>query len=450
MKTWRLEHPTKDMFFEVFWDNLEVELVSGTIGSEGKTRHVGHGSPRDAERFIAAELAKRRKQGFEEVAPEVPIEIARTAPIAPPAPALVAEIAAQPDDDAVRLVYADYLLGHGDPLGELIVVQCERARLPRWDRRHERLAAREDTLLMTFRPRWLGAIAKHVSATFVRGFVDRIGFGGADPRDRVLDHVFDIAPLLTTLVIPASVAPNRAGSEDALARLTGVVLEGSLYTNSVELWMLPHVVRFTAADGAFGTDPMRDLAMRAWRELVFGNLPLGADGTRAMLDRLDPEVLEVLELIDCGVTDAGIARIVERPLPALRRLGLRGAQLSPRALERIAGARDLRAVTHLDLSLNAEAGAGLPALVESRALPALRELSLRHVPLDADDMAALARSPIADRLVSLDLESCALDEAAAESLVDGAWPALRELRIHGNPLGAGGALIRERFPDIHW
>lgn len=48
---------------------------------------------------------------------------------------LLAAILETPDDDAPRLVYADWLQGHGDPRGELIQLQCQLAAAPDDDRR---------------------------------------------------------------------------------------------------------------------------------------------------------------------------------------------------------------------------------------------------------------------------------------------------------------------------
>jgi uncharacterized protein (TIGR02996 family) len=61
--------------------------------------------------------------------------------------AFLADIIANPDDDGVRLIYADYLDERGDPRGEFIRVQIERARLPEDDPRQEPLATRERWLL---------------------------------------------------------------------------------------------------------------------------------------------------------------------------------------------------------------------------------------------------------------------------------------------------------------
>jgi len=74
---------------------------------------------------------------------------------------LLAGIIAAPDDDAARLVYADALLEHGDPRGELIVLQVSGGDP---DRERELLDAHANT--------WLGELAPIVkSFRFERGFL---------------------------------------------------------------------------------------------------------------------------------------------------------------------------------------------------------------------------------------------------------------------------------------
>jgi uncharacterized protein (TIGR02996 family) len=61
--------------------------------------------------------------------------------------ALLCEICDRPDDDAPRLVFADWLTDHGDPLwAEFIRVQVELARLPAAEERRAGLMEREDEL----------------------------------------------------------------------------------------------------------------------------------------------------------------------------------------------------------------------------------------------------------------------------------------------------------------
>jgi uncharacterized protein (TIGR02996 family) len=82
---------------------------------------------------------------------------------------LLAAIRAAPDDDAPRLVYADWLIERGDPRGELIQVQCALARRPD----DATLAARQRVLLTRHRAAWTQhlPIWARESATFERGFV---------------------------------------------------------------------------------------------------------------------------------------------------------------------------------------------------------------------------------------------------------------------------------------
>src|SRR5918912_1255225 len=79
----------------------------------------------------------------------------------------------QPDDDLPRLVYADYLDERGDPRGEFIRVQVERARLSPDDDREFSLALREQALLRRHGGR--GHLPYSVSRQeFRRGFVEAV------------------------------------------------------------------------------------------------------------------------------------------------------------------------------------------------------------------------------------------------------------------------------------
>src|SRR5262245_23137782 len=80
-----------------------------------------------------------------------------------------------PDDDAVRLVYADWLEEHDQPeRGELIRVQIALARLPEDDERRAALTARERRLLLAHGKEWKDG----VRGFFVRGFLERLNDWG--------------------------------------------------------------------------------------------------------------------------------------------------------------------------------------------------------------------------------------------------------------------------------
>ena len=72
---------------------------------------------------------------------------------------------ADPESDAPRMVYADYLLEHGDPLGELIAVQLERARTG------EAITERERALVTEHGGRILPPTAGLAGWSLARGFL---------------------------------------------------------------------------------------------------------------------------------------------------------------------------------------------------------------------------------------------------------------------------------------
>src|SRR5690242_16278731 len=90
--------------------------------------------------------------------------------------AFLRAIAANPDDDLPRLVYADWLDEHGEPeRAEFIRVQCELARLPKGDPRRPELTARQDALWAAHSKAWYPPPARGFSfGQFERGFTGTV------------------------------------------------------------------------------------------------------------------------------------------------------------------------------------------------------------------------------------------------------------------------------------
>lgn len=88
--------------------------------------------------------------------------------------AFLKAIQEQPEDDAPRLMYADWLTERGDPRGEFLRVQCELAHTTPGQLDGRRLAQRERELLVEHCTAWLGPLAPHLSsesAPFHRGLL---------------------------------------------------------------------------------------------------------------------------------------------------------------------------------------------------------------------------------------------------------------------------------------
>src|SRR5262245_34901242 len=90
--------------------------------------------------------------------------------------ALLRAIRESPDEDAPRLVYADWLDEHGEAArAELIRVQCELARLAEGDPPAEGLRNREQSLLRKHERVWRNTLPDWTAqARFERGFLGRV------------------------------------------------------------------------------------------------------------------------------------------------------------------------------------------------------------------------------------------------------------------------------------
>jgi uncharacterized protein (TIGR02996 family) len=92
--------------------------------------------------------------------------------------ALIAAIREAPDDDAPRLICADWLEEQGGEANvaraEFIRTQIQRAQLPPDDPRHSELQARELRLLKRWAPVWCGSHFVFKKVRFRRGFIEYV------------------------------------------------------------------------------------------------------------------------------------------------------------------------------------------------------------------------------------------------------------------------------------
>jgi uncharacterized protein (TIGR02996 family) len=95
---------------------------------------------------------------------------------------LLQAILENPDEDAPRLIYADWLEEHGQrDRAQFIRVQCRLAQLPEDDPHRPDLEAREQELLDAHGDEWLGSLSRSVqdggfgpSYRFCRGLVEEV------------------------------------------------------------------------------------------------------------------------------------------------------------------------------------------------------------------------------------------------------------------------------------
>jgi uncharacterized protein (TIGR02996 family) len=114
--------------------------------------------------------------------------------------ALLWAIIDSPDDDMLRLVFADWLEDHGQPeRAEFIRLQCELARLPEGDPRRQELRATERRLLDHQNKEWAGPLSEVAQRwEFRRGFVEELELHwdiGAQKLRWRMDECFAFAPV---------------------------------------------------------------------------------------------------------------------------------------------------------------------------------------------------------------------------------------------------------------
>jgi uncharacterized protein (TIGR02996 family) len=154
-----------------------------------------------------------------------------------PEDAFLQAIIADPDKDALRLIYADWLEEQGDAArAEFIRVQVEKAQLPATDPRQTTLRARQGQLWADHATAWYGRLPRLRGISyqrFWRGFVS-----GADVQRwkyyrAHADTLFAVAPVqfLRLFGLNAQTCRELALSEH-LARLRGLDLSGNCLSDA--------------------------------------------------------------------------------------------------------------------------------------------------------------------------------------------------------------------------
>jgi uncharacterized protein (TIGR02996 family) len=347
-------------------------------------------------------------------------------------------IEAEPDDDAVRLVFADWLEENGDAdRARFIRLQCEHHRLkeaaPRGSaRRRQELEHKINTLLKRHREEWTAGLPAWAQKEgFERGFLHVWQMTGKQFLEGA-GRIRAVAPLDTLFL---RLLKGREGAVFASEHLGGLsrlwVQEAQLTDAGVRaLTSSPHLgrvrklglARTTLGDAkdanrltdasavalaeADNLPALTDLDLSGYRKItVAGARALVGSARRAGLTALDlsggaggPGVaalfrdracrlrgLERLHLSDLKLGDAGSEALAgAAALCPLRALWLTQNKIGDRGAAHLAASPHFAGLTELDLWKNGLSDAGVRAVLASPALRGVRQLELGDNPKVTD------------------------------------------------------------------
>jgi uncharacterized protein (TIGR02996 family) len=228
-------------------------------------------------------------------------------------------ILASPDDEDPRLVFADWLEEQGNPRGEFIRLQCQRAKLTRYDPEWQPLLAREAVLFREYEGQWSKPFLRHVEyAGFRRGFVEHVQVS-ASKLLKAGDRLFRAAPIRSVKIIHADRLAEIAASP-WLSRIVELDLSGNLLGGKSlqallrskycqlrtlrldECGLYPAVVQALASASSLTTLSSLSLAHN----------DVGEEGLRSLAEAENLKGLRELSLVRNQITSSGV-RILPRP-----------------------------------------------------------------------------------------------------------------------------------------
>lgn len=356
-------------------------------------------------------------------------------------PTLLRAVVENPDDDAPRLVLADWLEEAGDAdRAEFIRIQVDLARLSPADPRRPLLLSREQELSGLHYVEWqseLPQLEEVAWGRFERGFVSAAHIGSAEVFAHQADAIFSAAPV-------QEVRFSRIFSDDA-KRIAVTPQLGRLHVLDLE-------------EGSFIGNPGSEALANSpylggLRVLKLRGNAIGPAGARALANARHLGPLVYLDLDHNAIYDDGIQAIVESPrMRHLEQLSLGWTQCSEMAARAMARSSYLANVRWLYLSGNPIGDDGTQALAQSKHLGNVTELFLEKDQIGNRGAYALAESRMLAGISWLYLKGNRIGDEGARALADSPYlQQVKELVLLENPITEDGSQrLRQRFGSRVW
>ena len=408
---------------------------------------------------------------------------------------LLCEVCEYPEEDAPRLVYADWLDEHGQAeRAAYIRLKVEQERVPPYEPRWFELdaAAWKINLDLAWDKnlrRWPGL--RWPPLEHRRGLPARIEANSVADLLAGAGELFASYPI-EEVTFRAVEDPAALAASPWLTRLRSLQLHLRQLEADVcrVLGDSPHLTNLTRLQFPFGrldddaatalaASPLLD-RLKVLELYHYGFPPFPGDPVaRALAGVARPLRLEELNLSRSELGDGSVeelarsgvlATVTKLNLENNRRLGSPGVQgllrsphltrltelklsytdLRTRDMVELAARPNLGTLRALHLGYNGLGPMAARVLAGSPHLAGLKLLDLEHNPLTDKGAAALAESPHLTNLVVLDLSEAKIGDAGGRSLL--AAPGLQNLRrlnLRGNPLGDEvKEALRQRFGKV--
>lgn len=409
MPRFERKKPAGTLFWEITPAGASFTIRAGKVGSDEEPTEIVRElpTPGAAEKEIKRLISGKKTEGYLEVE-EVP-EVEGN-------PDLEKAIRADPDSTQPYLVYADWLQAHGDPRGELIVVQHDLEGAP--PAKREELEARARALIQRHSVHLLGELAPLADGG--AGDLEwRLGFlRAARIRNAEEDLVRGFLGHRSALVLRRLALGGRNETRDLEPAISVLCEREGARPPLLEL--------------AVGPEAEPDEELDEYERMVEGGVP--SIGSLSPIWRAYP----ALSCLRVRGADATFGTIVA---PELTTLELDLVVASTNILE--LGRAKIPKVERLSIAFRRDSVQGEETAFDwIGGLGGLRQLAFRGYFHTNAFLARLAASPAAKHLVSLDLTGGSLDDGGAGPLLAaGTFPKLERLDLTRNLLG--GEIARD-------
>ena len=388
--------------------------------------------------------------------------------------ALIRAIVADREEVTGYLAYADYLIEHDDPRGDIVRLSVQLESMERDDPQYDEVSRCRGDLVERHGPAMCAALGTiglrpEIDSYFfpsmwigTKGVIDTVQIDRLGVVPEQAARLFAAAPFLRKLEF-------KRGNLDVngLARMKQLaqIEQLELFNNDV-----------SAEDFAI---LLKSNYLNALKVLVVGGNPLGERGMSELAQSEVLAQLHTLNVDSCGLSAEAVKLLVESPKAAnLRTLSIGANRLRAESIRALAASPFLAGLTELDLHLTTLRVAAMRHLATATFANDLRTLSLRNARFDrpawnalasclfpsltslnlgtavvgTTGADALAQAPFAHTLTALGLDVCELKDRGLTALARGSFPQLRNLDLTSNGIGDAGLTAfaeSNAFPALH-